>query len=188
MTIDWLKERGIRDYPVYASDEDAVYCREYTFDAAGLKAQVACPHGVDQVADAADVKDTPIHQAYLGSCTGGRLNDIRQAAKLLKGKKIAGGIRMLVSPASANIWRQADEAGYLRVLSDAGAVILAPTCGVCVGLHSGLIASGETCISSSNRNFIGRMGSKEGRIYLGSPLTVAASAVTGRITDPAELM
>ena len=188
VTIDWLKERGIRDYPVYASDEDAVYCREYTFDAAGLKAQVACPHGVDQVADAADVKDTPIHQAYLGSCTGGRLNDIRQAAKLLKGKKIAGGIRMLVSPASANIWRQADEAGYLRVLSDAGAVILAPTCGVCVGLHSGLIASGETCISSSNRNFIGRMGSKEGRIYLGSPLTVAASAVTGRITDPAELM
>lgn len=95
---------------------------------------------------------------------------------------------MLVSPASVPIWKQADEAGYLRTLADAGATILAPTCGVCVGLHSGLIASGETCISSSNRNFIGRMGSKEGKIYLGSPLTVAASALTGRITDPRQLM
>ena len=95
---------------------------------------------------------------------------------------------MLVSPASNGIWRTADEAGYLKILSEAGAVILAPTCGVCVGLHSGLIASGENCISSSNRNFIGRMGSKEGKIYLGSPLTVAASAVMGRITDPREIM
>lgn len=188
VTRAYLKTRGITEYPVYESDEDAVFCEEYQFCAEELKAQVACPHGVDQVTDAANISDTVIHQAYLGSCTGGRLNDIRQAAELLKGKKIASGLRMLVSPASNEIWRAADEAGYLRVLSEAGAVILAPTCGVCVGLHSGLIASGENCISSSNRNFIGRMGSKEGNIYLGSPLTVAASAVTGRITDPKELM
>lgn len=110
------------------------------------------------------------------------------AAQLLKGKKIHSGLRMLVSPASKPIWKAADEAGYLKILAEAGAVILAPTCGVCVGLHSGLIAGGENCISSSNRNFIGRMGSKQGNIYLGSPLTVAASAVTGHITDPRELL
>lgn len=188
VTKEYLKKAGIEDYPVYCSDEDAVYCEEYQFDAGELKPQVACPHGVDQVTDAENVTSTPVHQAYLGSCTGGRLNDIKEAAMLLKGRKISKDVRMLVSPASCNIWKQADEAGYLRILADAGAVILAPTCGVCVGLHSGLIASGETCISSSNRNFIGRMGSKEGKIYLGSPLTVAASAVTGRITDPRELL
>lgn len=188
VTKAYLRERGIEDYPVYVSDADAEFCGEYVFDAARLKAQVACPHGVDQVTEAENVSGEVIHQAYLGSCTGGRLNDIRRAAELLRGKQIARGVRMLVSPASVNIWKQADEAGYLRTLADAGATILAPTCGVCVGLHSGLIASGETCISSSNRNFIGRMGSKEGKIYLGSPLTVAASAVTGRITDPKSLM
>lgn len=188
VTRAYLLERGIEDYPVYESDADAQYWKEYRFDAARLKPQVACPHGVDQVTEAENAAGEIIHQAYLGSCTGGRLNDIRQAAALLAGRQIAKGVRMLVSPASVPIWKQADEAGYLRTLADAGATILAPTCGVCVGLHSGLIASGETCISSSNRNFIGRMGSKEGKIYLGSPLTVAASALTGRITDPRQLM
>lgn len=188
VTKEYLNQVGVDDYPVYNSDEDAVYCKEYLFDAGALKPQVACPHEVDNVTEAENVTDIPIHQAYLGSCTGGRLNDIRQAAMMLNGKKVCKQIRMLVSPASVNIWRAADEAGYLKMLADAGATILAPTCGVCVGLHSGLIASGETCISSSNRNFIGRMGSKEGNIYLGSPLTVAASAVMGRITDPRELL
>lgn len=188
VTDAYLKNLGIETYEFYESDPDAKFCETFSFQADTLAPQVACPHGVDQVTEASNEKNTVIHQAYLGSCTGGRLNDIRAAAQLLKGKKIAKGIRMLVSPASVNIWKQADEAGYLRILADAGATILAPTCGVCVGLHSGLIASGETCISSSNRNFIGRMGSKEGKIYLGSPLTVAASAVTGHITDPRELM
>ena len=187
ITREYLAQRGISDYPVFQSDADAVYCERFDFDASTLAPQVACPHGVDQVTEATNVRE-PIHQAYLGSCTGGRLNDIRQAAQLLKGKKIAKGVRMLVSPASCPIWKQADEAGYLRILADAGAVILAPTCGVCVGLHSGLLAAGETCISSSNRNFIGRMGSKESKIFLGSPLTVAASAVTGYITDPRTLL
>ena len=188
VTDAYLKNLGIETYEFYESDPDAKFSETFSFQADKLAPQVACPHGVDQVTEAVNEKNTVIHQAYLGSCTGGRLNDIRAAAQLLKGKKIAKGIRMLVSPASVNIWKQADEAGYLRTLADAGATILAPTCGVCVGLHSGLIASGETCISSSNRNFIGRMGSKEGKIYLGSPLTVAASAVTGHITDPRELM
>lgn len=187
VTKEYLAAHGITDYPADTSDPDAVFRKEYRFDASALAPQVACPHGVDQVTEAANVQE-PVHQAYLGSCTGGRLNDIRQAAQLLKGRKIAKGVRMLVSPASCSIWKQADEAGYLRTLADAGAVILAPTCGVCVGLHSGLLAAGETCISSSNRNFIGRMGSKESRIFLGSPLTVAASAVTGHITDPRTLL
>lgn len=188
VAAEYLRQYGITEYKTYASDEDAGFCCEYKFAADGLIPQVACPHSVDNVKPAEVVAETPVHQAYLGSCTGGRLNDIRAAAMLMKGKKVSPGLRMLVSPASKWIWKAADEAGYLRILADAGAVILAPTCGVCVGLHSGIIAAGENCISSSNRNFIGRMGSKQGNIYLGSPLTVAASAVTGHITDPRELM
>lgn len=185
---EFLREHGVTDYRAFSGDNDAIYCDEFKFDAADLVPQVACPNAVDNVCDVAEVSKVPIHQAYLGSCTGGRLNDIRLAAELLEGKKISDRLRMLVSPASKWIWKRADEAGYLKTLAEAGAVIMAPTCGVCVGLHSGLIASGENCISSSNRNFIGRMGSKEGSIYLGSPLTVAASALTGYITDPREML
>ena len=188
VTAEYLKQHGVTNYKTYVSDEDAVFCSEYRFAASDLAPQVACPHSVDHVTEALNVSEVPIHQAYLGSCTGGRLNDIRAAAELLKGRKIKSGLRMLVSPASKWIWQAADEAGYLQTLAEAGAVIMAPTCGVCVGLHSGLIAAGENCISSSNRNFIGRMGSRQGNIYLGSPLTVAASAVTGHIMDPREFM
>lgn len=177
----YLKRLGIEDYESCNSDADAQYYQSYHFRADELKPQVACPHEVDHVVDADQVGDIPIHQAYLGSCTGGRLNDLKAAAEYLEGKKVAKGVRLLVSPASRKIWKEADRLGYLSVIAEAGGVIMAPTCGVCVGLHSGLIASGENCISSSNRNFLGRMGSKEGNIYLGSPLTVAASAAAGRI-------
>ncbi len=170
------------------SDEDAVFCQTFQFQAEELEPLVACPHQVDYVTEAARVKETPIHQAYIGSCTGGRYHDLLMASRLLKGKKIAKGLRLLVSPASDEIWKRADKDGILHTLAEAGASILAPTCGVCVGLHSGMIASGENCISSSNRNFIGRMGSKDAGIYLASPLTVAASALTGHITDPREVM
>lgn len=180
-TKAFLDEIGAADYEPCASDEDAVYQHTYHFRADQLKPQVACPHEVDNVTDAQNLGNVPIHQAYLGSCTGGRLNDLRRAAEFLRGKQVAKGVRLLVSPASRKIWKEADERGYLRTIAEAGGVIMAPTCGVCVGLHSGLIAGGENCISSSNRNFLGRMGSKEGRIYLASPLTVAASAVAGRI-------
>lgn len=172
---------GIDDYEPYVSDKDAQYLRTYRFRSEQLKPQVACPHEVDNVTDAENVSDVKIHQAYLGSCTGGRLNDLKAAAEYLRGKKVAEGVRLLVSPASRSIWKEAGRLGYLDTIADAGGIIMASTCGVCVGLHSGLIAAGETCISSSNRNFLGRMGSKEGSIYLASPLTVAASAVAGRI-------
>ena len=184
-TKAFLEEHGVVDnnYNI-KSDQDADYCEQRSFQAEELVPMVACPHQVDNVTEVSNVKKTKIHQAYLGSCTGGRFNDLKAAAEILKGKKIAKELRFLVSPASDEVWKKADKAGILSTLADAGATVMAPTCGVCVGLHSGLIAAGENCISSSNRNFIGRMGSKEAGIYLGSPMTVAASALTGYITDP----
>jgi 3-isopropylmalate/(R)-2-methylmalate dehydratase large subunit len=184
ITFQYLSGIGITEYDMVTSDPDASYEEEFFFNAEELTPQVACPHEVDNVVNADSLGNIPIHQAYLGSCTGGRINDLERAAKLLAGKHIANGVRLLVSPASSKIWKKAEQSRLFDVLTDAGATILASTCGACVGLHSGLIASGENCLSSSNRNFIGRMGSKNGNIYLASPLTVAASALTGTITDP----
>jgi 3-isopropylmalate/(R)-2-methylmalate dehydratase large subunit len=175
---------GIENIDAIESDGDAVYLARYDFDAAALEPLAACPHQVDNVKPVRALKDVSIHQVYLGSCTGGRLSDLAAAAELLSGKRIAKGLRMLVSPASARIWKQADKLGVLAVLADAGATVLAPTCGVCVGLHSGLLAAGENCLSTGNRNFIGRMGSKDAGIYLASATTAAATALTGFITDP----
>ena len=184
-TLEFLREHeAAYEGELLKSDEDAVFGEEYLFLAEHLEPLVACPHEVDHVRRAEELKDVPVHQAYLGSCTGGRYNDLYMAAKILKGRKIQKGLRLLVSPASDEVWKKAEREGILAVLADAGADILGPTCGVCVGLHSGLLAAGENCISSTNRNFIGRMGSKEAGIYLGSPMTVAASALTGTITDP----
>jgi 3-isopropylmalate/(R)-2-methylmalate dehydratase large subunit len=184
VTFQYLSGIGITEYDIVTSDPDASYEQEFFFNAGELAPQVACPHEVDNVVDADSLGNIPIHQAYLGSCTGGRINDLEQAARLLAGRHIADGVRLLISPASSKIWKKAEQSRLLDILTDAGATILASTCGACVGLHSGLIASGENCVSSSNRNFIGRMGSKNGNIYLASPLTVAASALTGAITDP----
>jgi 3-isopropylmalate/(R)-2-methylmalate dehydratase large subunit len=187
-TREYLDARGVTvdDADVFESDADAVFFGTFEFDASALTPMIARPHEVDNVSGVAEVAGTPIDQAYLGSCTGGRLSDLRAAATLVKGRKIAKGIRFLVSPASQSIWEAADADGTLAALAGAGGTILAPTCGVCVGLHSGILAAGERCISSSNRNFIGRMGSKDAGVYLGSPLSVAAAALAGRITDPRE--
>lgn len=181
----YLAERGITaPYTIVESDSDAVYCQTLQFNASTLSPMVSCPHEVDNVALVEDVANIKIDQAYLGSCTGGRYYDLAAAATILKGHKVKAGTRLLVSPASQDIWMQASRDGILATLAEAGAVIMAPTCGVCVGLHSGLLADGEVCISSTNRNFIGRMGSKKAQIYLGSPMTVAASAIAGTIADP----
>ena len=125
-----------------------------------------------------------VDQAYIGSCTGGRYHDLKTAGEFLKGKRIAKGVRLLISPASLEVWKRCSEEGILGTLAEAGAVILASSCGACLGGHSGAIGAKEVCISSTNRNFIGRMGSKESQIYLASPLSVAAAAVAGKITDP----
>lgn len=171
------------------SDNTAVFCETFTFNAAELGPVVSCPHEVDNVVPIGDVpKGTRVDQAYLGSCTGGRYTDLVMAAKLIRGKKVKKGRRFLVSPASKNVWEKALRGGVLQTLSEAGAIIMAPTCGVCVGLHSGILADDEVCVSSTNRNFIGRMGSKKAFTYLGSPLTVAAAAIAGELVDPREFL
>ena len=164
-----------------------MFCAEYAFTAGELAPQVACPHEVDHVCEAAEQSGVRIHQAYIGSCTGGRYHDLKMAAELLRGRKIAPGLRLLVSPASREIYNQCLREGILEVMAEAGATVLASSCGACLGIHSGTLADGEVCISTTNRNFIGRMGSKTSSVYLASPVTVAASALTGHITDPREI-
>ena len=185
VTEEYLRNTG-RKYPYYIfrSDEDAEYQKCLSYNAEELVPQVACPHVVDNVHPVSEVAGLRIHQAYIGSCTGGRMSDLEAAADILKGRHIAKGIRLLVSPGSDRIYRKAMERGILEVLMDAGASILAPTCGACVGLHSGVIAAGERCISTTNRNFKGRMGSYDSEVYLASPATVAASAIEGVLADP----
>lgn len=172
-----------RGMPVY-SDSGATYSETYDFDATTLVPQIALPNEVDRVVPVSEATGETIHQAYLGSCTNGRFQDLREAARILKGRQVAAGVRMLVSPASQSIYNRAIREGVLQTLSDAGAVILAPSCGACLGLHSGILAKGEKAISSTNRNFVGRMGHKESEIFLGSPASVAAAAIEGKIVDP----
>jgi 3-isopropylmalate/(R)-2-methylmalate dehydratase large subunit len=184
-TEEYLRQHGCTGpfRPLYP-DADAVYERSYSNDAAALIPQVACPHNVDNVHPVTEVEGTALTQVYIGSCTGGRISDLRTAASILKGRRAARGLRFLVSPASMEVYRMALAEGILDTLTAAGAVIVAPSCGLCLGAHTGILAAGESCISTSNRNFIGRMGSKNASVYLGSAATVAASAIEGRIADP----
>lgn len=188
VTREYLAGIGVAGGTEYSADADAVYCRTVDIDADTLEPLCACPHEVDNVCRILDAGRVKLDQIYIGSCTGGRYNDLKTAAELLKGRKIAPGVRLLVSPASKKIWERCAREGILTTLSEAGATVLASTCGACLGIHSGTIAAGETCISTTNRNFIGRMGSKEGDVYLASPASAAASAVTGFITDPRTLL
>lgn len=182
--FDYLSAIGApKGTPLY-SDMDAEYSETYEFDAAALVPQIALPHEVDRVVDIAQAAGETVHQAYLGSCTNGRYADLAEAAKILKGKKVHPAVRFLVSAASRSIYHKAIREGIIETLSEAGAMILAPSCGACLGLHSGILARGERAISSTNRNFIGRMGHKEAEIFLGSPASVAAAAIEGKIADP----
>jgi 3-isopropylmalate/(R)-2-methylmalate dehydratase large subunit len=151
-----------------------------------LEPVVACPSSVDNVKSVSEV-DVPIEQAFIGSCTNGRIEDLRLAAKVMKGKTVKDGVRALVIPASQEVYKQAAKEGLVGIFTDAGALVCGSACGPCLGGHIGLLAAGETCVSTSNRNFIGRMGSTQASVYLASPATVAASALTGRITDPREV-
>lgn len=188
ITKQYLDSIGVKGGHIFTSDVDAEYCESYNLRAEEIEPLCACPHEVDNVTEIKNVQGRQIHQAYIGSCTGGRYNDLKLAAKLLKGHKVAKGVRLLVSPASREIWDLCAKEGILSDLSEAGAVVLASSCGACLGIHSGAIGAGEVCISSTNRNFIGRMGSKQGEVYLASPLSVAASAITGELTDPRQFL
>ncbi|MGQ9551022.1 MAG: homoaconitase large subunit [Candidatus Bathycorpusculaceae bacterium] len=189
MTRRFLDERAKIPEPFEAlkSDPDASYTKVLDFDVTRLEPQVSSPPSIENVEPASRLGGVKIDQAFIGSCTNGRIEDLRLAAEILKGKRVKSEVRMLVIPASQEVYLQALREGLLEVFVKAGGIVCNPTCGPCLGGHIGLLASGEVCISTSNRNFVGRMGSPEASVYLASPATVAASALTGRITDPREL-
>ena len=185
-TQKWLKERVRAPYYPLQADDDAVYERVLQYDLSNLEPQVACPHKVDNVRPVKDLPKVKIDVVLLGTCTNGRLDDLKIASELLNGKRIAPGVRLLVYPASRQVLREALKLGYIEKLVDAGAEVAVPSCGPCLGAYGGVLAPGENCISSANRNFKGRMGCKEGTgIYLASPATVAASAMAGYIKTEA---
>jgi 3-isopropylmalate/(R)-2-methylmalate dehydratase large subunit len=177
---------AIADQAVYP-DPDAVYAATHQIDADAIELKIACPHTVDNVKPLGEVTGTPIQQAFLGTCTNGRLEDIAAAAEIIKGKRVAAGTRLLVIPASAEVYADALKAGHVQTLIEAGAVFGTPGCGPCMGVHMGVLGPGEACISTANRNFKGRMGQPAADIYLASPAVVAASAIRGFISDPREI-
>ncbi|HBK80112.1 MAG TPA: 3-isopropylmalate dehydratase large subunit [Nitrospinae bacterium] len=187
-TERYLKGRAKKKYRPVAPGSGARYETEYEFDVSRLGPMVSCPHAVDNVKPIEEAAGVPVHQAFLGSCTNGRSDDLGEAARILRGRKVARGVRLLAGPASRLEYLEADRKGYIRTLLEAGAMILNPGCGACFGGSQGILADGEVCISSSNRNFKGRMGNPNAEIYLASPATVAASAVKGVIADPRPLL
>jgi homoaconitate hydratase family protein len=188
ITKEYLKGRARENYEPVWADEDANYEKVLTYELEEVEPMVAKPHTVDNTAKVKEVEGKEINQALLGTCTNGRLYDFKLAAKILKGKKISKNVRLLLLPASRQILEEGLKDGTLQILIDSGGVLLPPGCGPCLGAHQGLLAEGEVCVSSSNRNFKGRMGSKNAEVFLASPLTVAASALTGKITDPREVL
>ena len=184
ITMEFLTEKVTAEYEVVTTDPGYQYAAEHTFDVSRLKPQVAAPFSVDNVAEITQYVGRRIDQAYLGSCTGGRLEDIAIAAGILTGKRVHPRTRLVVVPASRDVLLAAIEKGYMTALIEAGATFVTPGCASCLGTHQGMLASGETCISSTNRNFPGRMGHTQGEIFLGSPAAVAAAALEGKIVDP----
>ncbi len=186
-TRRYLEGRTEAAWDSLAPDETAEYESHVEIDVTGVKPQVALPHLPENIKDADSCGTIRIDQVVIGSCTNGRIEDLRLAARLLSGKKVASGVRCLIFPATPAIYRQALDEGLFNIFLDAGAVISPPTCGPCLGGHMGILASGERCVSTTNRNFVGRMGHRESEIYLASPATAAASAVLGRVASPEEL-
>lgn len=186
VTEDYLKNIGVEDYETVRSDPDAEYSKVVTIDVSQLEPMVAFPHLPSNGRSVSEIDEGEIgiDQAYLGSCTNGRIEDLRVAAEIIKGGKIAPGVRMLVVPGSTEVWKQAQAEGLLEVFAEAECAVSAPTCGACLGGHMGILGEGEKCVSTTNRNFTGRMGHPKSEVYLASPATVAASAIKGYITDP----
>lgn len=187
-TEAYMKEHSMRSYKVYEADEDAVYEAEYTIDLSKLEPTVAFPHLPKNTKTMNEIsQEIVIDQAVIGSCTNGRIEDLRTAAEILKGRKVKKGVRCIIIPATQSVYLQAMEEGLLKIFIEAGAVVSTPTCGPCLGGYMGILAAGERCISTTNRNFVGRMGHVESEIYLASPAVAAASAVMGKIAAPEEL-
>lgn len=186
--VQYMKEHSKREFAVYEADEDAEYDETYVIDLSRLKPTVSFPHLPSNTRTIDQVGEMKIDQAVIGSCTNGRIDDIRAAAEILKGKKVAKGVRCIVIPATQAIYLQAMREGLLEIFIEAGAVVSTPTCGPCLGGYMGILAAGERCISTTNRNFVGRMGHVDSEIYLASPAVAAASAVAGKITAPEAVM
>ncbi|MBW1699517.1 MAG: 3-isopropylmalate dehydratase large subunit [Deltaproteobacteria bacterium] len=184
ITADYLKGRSERRYPMIKSDPHADFERIVHIDATGLSPKISLPHSVDNVTDVSKVHGVKINQGFIGSCTNGRFSDLATAAEILQGRSVHPSARLIINPASKEVYLKALNEGILNILVTSGAVVCNPGCGACIGATKGVIGDGEICISSANRNFRGRMGSDKAEIYLASPATVAASAVTGEITDP----
>ena len=182
-TVQWLSSRTGEKYEIIKSDSDANFEKVINFEVDKLQPQIACPHTVDNVKSVSEVKGIKIDQALIGTCTNGRIEDLKIASEVLKGRKISKNTRLLVFPASMEVYAEAMELGIFQELVKSGAVIMNPGCGPCLGAHEGVLAPGEICLSTANRNFKGRMGCKEAEVYLASPATVAASALCGEITD-----
>lgn len=184
---EYMKEHSVKEFKVYEADEDAEYEQVITIDLASLKPTVAFPHLPENTHAIDEVGDIEIDQVVIGSCTNGRIDDLRVAAKVLEGRKVKKGLRVIIIPATQKIYLQAMEEGLIKTFIEAGAVVSTPTCGPCLGGYMGILAAGERCVSTTNRNFVGRMGHIDSEIYLASPAVAAASAVTGKISCPCEL-
>jgi len=189
LTAEYLAELGrAEDFTEMRSDEDASYEKEFYYQLDDIEPMIAKPHNVDNVSAVSEVEGLQIDQVFIGTCTNGRLSDLRVAARILKGRKINRNVRLIVGPASRRVYLKAMEEGLLSIFVEAGGLVLPPGCGPCVGIHQGVLADGEICLSTQNRNFKGRMGNPNAFIYLSSPATAAASAVKGEITDPGKYL
>ena len=189
--IEKVTGRGTTDdrrWTNLKSDKDAVYEKIYQYDISKLEPQVACPHLPSNVKPVSQLKNVPVNQAVIGSCTNGRISDLRGAAKIFKGRKVKSTVRTIIIPATQNVYKQAIREGLIEIFNQAGCIISTPTCGPCLGGHCGILADGETAIATTNRNFIGRMGSAKSFVYLSNPAVAAASALKGRIVHPEEVV
>ncbi len=187
-TLAYLRESGAKEPKIFEADADAEYERTIDIDLASIPPTVAYPHLPENTHPAKEGKDIAIDQVVIGSCTNGRISDLRAAAEILSGRHVHEGVRCIIIPATQKIWKQAMHEGLFDIFIDAGCVVSTPTCGPCLGGHMGILAKGERCVSTTNRNFVGRMGHPGSEVYLASPYTAAASAVTGRITDPEDFI
>ena len=188
VTKEYLKGRTDREYKVYEADPDAEYDEEYTIDLSQIKPTVAFPHLPENARTFDDIPDIKIDQVVIGSCTNGRIEDLRAAAEILKGKRVADHVRCIIIPATQNIYLTAMKEGLLEIFIESGCAVSTPTCGPCLGGHMGILAAGEKAVATTNRNFVGRMGHTESQVYLASPYVAAASAVAGRIAQPSDVM
>ena len=187
LAVQYMKEHSKREFTVYEADPDAEYDEVYTIDLSELKPTVAFPHLPENTKTIGSFGDITVDQSVIGSCTNGRIDDMRIAAKVMKGRKVAKNVRCIVIPATQEIYLQAMREGFLEIFIEAGAIVSTPTCGPCLGGYMGILAAGERCISTTNRNFVGRMGHVDSEVYLASPAIAAASAITGKISAPEEL-